>query len=537
MIARHPHCVLLAGLGFLVPVFPLSALPPCGPAGTITTVTAPDGGDYIAVFRDYTIYPPERVNVGREGGVDFVAGPEYRSYYPQYLALGPQGRVHVADQTIIYRLEADGSATRIVAVPQYSVQEGDKQTAVAPLLQQTNVLQDTVSALDARIAPGPMTFDREGRLYFVDYVNQVGAGRTEARIARLEADGRVTTFAARVESAPHLSLLFEPGGHLLVAGRGGVQRIDAQGGISRLLEERLVGALRVDAQGRLYFTNGQQIFRRFDDGILEVVAGYDWGDPDNPDHRGAIRRSGVTGRWEEPRPGGAFVGNGRLATEAPLLRAWDFVLDARGVMYIANRGFDRIHRVGIDGVLETIAGDGTLSVLGCSRHTCRDQMGDGRPALDAPIPLPLHILLTPENDLLVPMSPPGAFWEGGVFSFLRRICGVGDFVRTTVATIEEEQQSTPGAAPSSLRLYPNPSNASITVAFELAQPASVSVRVYDELGQRVRVLAAEAERPAGSYQFTWDGLYQAGRRQASGTYFLVVSVDGTTESHKLTLLH
>ena len=86
-------------------------------------------------------------------------------------------------------------------------------------------------------------------------------------------------------------------------------------------------------------------------------------------------------------------------------------------------------------------------------------------------------------------------------------------------------------------VFPNPFNPEVTVAFELDAPASVSVRVYDELGQRVRVLAAEAERPAGSYQFVWDGLDQAGRVQASGTYFLVVSVDGTAESHKLTLLH
>ncbi len=86
-----------------------------------------------------------------------------------------------------------------------------------------------------------------------------------------------------------------------------------------------------------------------------------------------------------------------------------------------------------------------------------------------------------------------------------------------------------------MRLYPNPSN--VTVAFDLDRLATVSVRVYDELGQRVRVLAAEAERPAGPYQFVWDGLDQAGRLQASGTYFLVVSVDGEAESHKLTLLH
>ena len=86
-------------------------------------------------------------------------------------------------------------------------------------------------------------------------------------------------------------------------------------------------------------------------------------------------------------------------------------------------------------------------------------------------------------------------------------------------------------------VFPNPFNPEVTVAFDLDRLATVSVRVYDELGQRVRVLAAEAERPVGSYQFVWDGLDQAGRLQASGTYFLVVSVDGTAESHKLTLLH
>ena len=86
-------------------------------------------------------------------------------------------------------------------------------------------------------------------------------------------------------------------------------------------------------------------------------------------------------------------------------------------------------------------------------------------------------------------------------------------------------------------VYPNPFNPEVTVAFELDHSATVSVRVYDELGQRVRVLAAEAERTAGSYQFVWDGLDQEGRLQASGTYFLVVSIDGTAESHKLTLLH
>ncbi len=129
---------------------------------------------------------------------------------------------------------------------------------------------------------------------------------------------------------------------------------------------------------------------------------------------------------------------------------------------------------------------------------------------------------------------------GGDISQLRRICRVREWmVATAVEAVEEEVPANgaeAGRLPS-LRLWPNPFNAAVTVAFELDRSAAVSVRVYDELGQRVRVLAAEAERPVGSYQFVWDGRDQAGRLQASGTYFLVVSVDGTPESHKLTLLH
>ncbi|MCY3736324.1 MAG: T9SS type A sorting domain-containing protein [Gemmatimonadaceae bacterium] len=512
MVARHRYWVVLVVLGSLGPGSLGWALPPCGPPGTITTVTAPDGGDYIAAFRDYKIYPPEPLSF-LEGVVDLVAEPDYRSYYPQALALGPQGRVHVADMTIIYRLEDDGTATRIVGVPQYSARETDADGWREPLLRETNVLQDTVAALEARIAPGPMAFDRQGRLYFVDYVNRRGTLRTEARIARLEADGQVTTFAARVESGPFSSLLFEPGGHLLVGGMGGIQRIDTQGVVSWLRVVSWAGALRLDAEGRLYFANGRKIYRLLDDGTLEVVAG----------------------------------------SETPL-RVFDFVIDARGVLYLPDFESGRIHRVGADGILETIAGDGRdyRYIPACfagkrvaagkrlSRHRCRDQMGDGGPALDAPIWEPFLVLLAPEGDLLVAMYPPSSYsWDGGTFSFLRRICGVSEpAVPTSIETVDQDSSpSHPEGGSPSLRLYPNPSNASVTLAYHLDQSANVSVRIYDELGQRVRVLAAEAERPAGDYQYVWDGRDREGRRQASGTYFLVLSIDGVQDSRKLTLLH
>ena len=576
MILGHRLCSVLAMLGVVSLRLPLGALPPCGAPGTITTVTAPDG-DYLAAFSDYTIYPPIKYEtVG--GPADKVAAPEYRSYYPQALAVGPQGRVYVADQTIIYRLETDGTATRIVGVPQYSssyteddydydrhpLGYDETTTHRPPLLQRFNVLEDPVAALDARIAPGAMAFDRQGRLYFVDYVHRQ---QTEAsygqllrlpvlsRIARLEADGQVVTFVGPFAETIINALVFDQEDQLLFSGNKGIRRIDAQGEVTTLVETPWAGSLRVDAQGVLYFRTRTQVFRRHADGVIEHVAGSDWGDPFNRDDRQAMREAALEGKWEsEERLGGYFVANGRPATEAPFSFASDLALDSQGTLYIANSSFHRIHRVGPDGILETIAGNGLTYNFspGCQHAekrvaaddewewpVCRDHIGDGGPALEAPIWWPYLLRLTPEGDLLVAMSTGDYMWAGGAFSQLRRICGVSEgMVPTAVEAVAEVSavSVSEGALPS-LRLYPNPFNAAVTVAFDLEHSASVSVHIYNELGQQVQELAAEALRPAGSYQFVWDGRDQAGQFQASGTYLLVLSVDGAIESHKLTLLH
>ena len=299
----------------------------------------------------------------------------------------------------------------------------------------------------------------------------------------------------------------------------------------------------MDDQGRLYFTSRNQVFRRNADGTIEHLAGSTWEDDK------AMLEAALAGRSEE-RLGGYYVANGGPATEAPFWGLAALALDSDGSLYIANHRFHRVHRVRPDGVIETVAGNGLRYGWspGCNAMEkrvagfaprCLDNIGDGGPAVDAPVWSPHLLQMTPDGDLLVGMQPWGMLWGGGDISQLRRICRVREWMVATAVEAVEEEPTGSGAeeALPSLRLWPNPFNAAVTIAFELDHPASVSVRVYDELGQRVRVLAAEAERPVGSYQFVWDGLDQAGRLQASGTYFLVVSVDGTAESHKLTLLH
>ena len=547
---RHWFGVLLALLGVMSPRASVWGLPPCDAPGTITTVTAPNG-DYLAAFSDYTIYPPIKYEtVG--GPADKVAAPEYRSYYPQALAIGPQGRIYVADQTIIYRLEADGTATRIVGVPQYHIAYSEDDydydrnplgydeihTAMPPLLQRFNVLEDAVAALDARIAPGAMAFDRQGRLYFVDYINRDRSNGKwpSPRIARLDTDGQVVTVFGPAQLGLVGSLVFDQEDDLLVAGDGGIRRIDAQGIVSTLVEADQIWDLVIDGQGGLYFTRGHQVFRRHADGEIEHVAG----SGETPDQ---IIGEEFEGKWRR-----YFGAEGRPATEALLDFPASIDIDPQGSLYIANYYFNRIHRVRPDGILETIAGNGVDASfsLGCNSdpqgwtERCRDHIGDGGSALEAPIWHPSQLLLTPEGDLLVSMSVANImWWTGGVFSHLRRICRVSEWMVSPSATVIEEQASTNLAeeALSALRLYPNPFNAAVTIAFDLAHSASVSVRIYNELGQQVRVLAVEGMRPAGSYQFVWDGRNQAGQFQASGTYLLVLSVDGASETHKLTLLH
>ena len=82
--------------------------------------------------------------------------------------------------------------------------------------------------------------------------------------------------------------------------------------------------------------------------------------------------------------------------------------------------------------------------------------------------------------------------------------------------------------------YPNPFNPTTRVAFGLAAPGNVSLRIYDAAGRLVRVLA-EGARPAGNYTELWDGRDSRGSAVASGIYFYRLQAGEFTETRKLVL--
>ena len=75
--------------------------------------------------------------------------------------------------------------------------------------------------------------------------------------------------------------------------------------------------------------------------------------------------------------------------------------------------------------------------------------------------------------------------------------------------------------PEAFRLHgnwPNPFNASTTIAFDVARTAPVHLVVYDALGRRVRALYRGEMLLAGHYRTPWNGRDDEGRPAASGVY-------------------
>ncbi len=83
--------------------------------------------------------------------------------------------------------------------------------------------------------------------------------------------------------------------------------------------------------------------------------------------------------------------------------------------------------------------------------------------------------------------------------------------------------------------HPNPFNPMTTIAFGLAEPARVSLRLYDAAGRLVRILVDE-HRMEGTYEVIWDGRDGTGHQVASGVYFYNLQAGAFSETVKMILL-
>lgn len=155
--------------------------------------------------------------------------------------------------------------------------------------------------------PGGLAIAPDGAVYFVE--------QSQSRIQRLNPDSSLTHIAGNGSQE-----FSGDGGPATQAGIGGA-----------------VG-LALGPDGTLYFTGirHQRVRRVRPDGDIETVAG-----------------SGPANIND-----GFYAGDGGPATQARLNGPTDIAVDEEGVLYIADTDNFRIRRVGLDGVITTVAGNG-----------------------------------------------------------------------------------------------------------------------------------------------------------------------------------
>ena len=108
-----------------------------------------------------------------------------------------------------------------------------------------------------------------------------------------------------------------------------------------------------------------------------------------------------------------------------------------------------------------------------------------------------------------------------------------DVAHEALATTGVGTPAAPGGVALSAR--PNPFNPCTEIACRLDAEAPAELALFDALGARLCTLHA-GPPSAGEHRFIWRGCDDAGRAQASGTYFVRLSLPGGTTVRPLTLV-
>lgn len=85
-------------------------------------------------------------------------------------------------------------------------------------------------------------------------------------------------------------------------------------------------------------------------------------------------------------------------------------------------------------------------------------------------------------------------------------------------------------------VYPNPFSDELTIQFSLATPERLSLTIYDANGTPVKQLLRNYPAPAGTFNVTWNGADDAGRKLPAGIYFYMIRGENGGESQGRVLM-
>lgn len=209
--------------------------------------------------------------------------------------------------------------------------------------------------------PNDVAWDAAGNMYIGDY----------QRVRKVNTNGIIATVTSAVWNASGLSM--DGSGRLYIAQYQNaiVSRLDSGGALTTVAGPGSPAFLknpsdvRLDATGNLYITDsGSHRVRKVDThGIITTVAG-----------------NGQAG----------YSGDGSPATNASLYFPQTLTMDAQGNLFIADSYNHRVREVDTNGIITTVAGNGTS-----------EDTGDGGAATDAGVSYPWGIAFNSAGNLFV----------------------------------------------------------------------------------------------------------------------------------------
>jgi hypothetical protein len=124
---------------------------------------------------------------------------------------------------------------------------------------------------------------------------------------------------------------------------------------------------------------------------------------------------------------------------------------------------------------------------------------------------------------------------GGVSCYPSDYSGLAGRDLTPKGPIELAVQETAPANKFDLKLYPGIASRSATISYQLDMPGHVRIKIYNALGQQVRILVDES-KPAGQYQVRWNGTDNSGCSLGSGVYFCSFQSGETSLQKRIVLI-